>query len=473
MFDFLKNTFLNRGRYKTASDAVIISCFFNPQNNPYRLLAFQKWYQSIKHLNHRIIECLIGPDAKPQLPDSPYITRIQTDALLWHKESLLNKIVAELPPEFQYVFWVDADVLFTNDNWLVDGVKALQTASIIQPFEYCIHLERNQLKPSYDVDEARATAMMNNRELDGKKRLWRSFAANYVTTNLSGTNDYDKHGHVGFAWGARREVLDKCPLYDRALIGGADHIIAHAAAGQIPHPCIENGFADNIEEVLEWSRRFFHVVRGRIGFVQGDLYHIWHGDIKDRQYLKRIKDFMSEVRNIKERDKNGLHTTKRDRYVRQYFANREVHEVYEEDFDYFYDEMGFYDVMGYMLFDYLHSVADQRFYDSGIESDPNAGVSDPWADIGAGTPIPVPVLIPVEMGGGGVPDPIPNEQVPFEQGGAGIPDDGRHVITDEMLQGATIHSNEELETAIHHAAQPEPEFVPGVDPDSPDNGNFS
>ena len=73
MFDFFKNTFLNQNRYKTHSDAVVISCFYNPLNSPYRLLGFQKWYRSIRHLNHRIIECLIGDDAKPQLPSSPFI----------------------------------------------------------------------------------------------------------------------------------------------------------------------------------------------------------------------------------------------------------------------------------------------------------------------------------------------------------------------------------------------------------------
>jgi hypothetical protein len=41
------------------------------------------------------------------------------------------------------------------------------------------------------------------------------------------------------------------PLYDRALIGGADHIIAHAAAGQIPHSCITKSFTDNLDEVLK------------------------------------------------------------------------------------------------------------------------------------------------------------------------------------------------------------------------------
>ena len=130
MFDFLKNTFVNRGRYRCSSDAVIISCFYNPQNSPYRLLGFQKWYHSIKHLDHRIVECLIG-DAKPQLPESEFITRVQTESLLWHKEALLNNIVKNLPEQYKYVFWVDADVLFVNQNWLVDSVEQLKTCRIV------------------------------------------------------------------------------------------------------------------------------------------------------------------------------------------------------------------------------------------------------------------------------------------------------------------------------------------------------
>src|SRR4051812_40308794 len=127
MLDFLKNAFLNQGRYKTHSDAVIVACFLNPQNSPYRLLAFQKWYRSIRHLNHRVIECTIG-DARPQLPESPYIRRVRAESLLWHKETLLNLLIADLPKNFEYVFWLDADVLFTNDRWLVDGVEVLQSA---------------------------------------------------------------------------------------------------------------------------------------------------------------------------------------------------------------------------------------------------------------------------------------------------------------------------------------------------------
>lgn len=357
MFDFLKNVFLNRNRYKTHSKAVVVACFFNPQKSPYRLVAFQKWYHSIKHLNHRIIECLIGEDAESQLPESPYIVQVHADTLLWHKETLFNRVVAELPEELRYVFLMDADVLLTNDNWLVEGVEALQTANVIQPFEYCIHLEKMQVKPDFDVDAYRP--LVNDVERR-HKRMWRSFCANHVTTNLSGHTNYDVHGHVGFLWGFRREILDRVPIYDRALIGGADHILAHAAAGQIPHKCIEKSFTDNLDEILEWSRAFHVAVQGRLGYVQGDLYHIWHGDIADRQYLKRIKDFTGATKNIG-KDKQGFYVAsgKDANYMKRYYRQREVNE-FDDGFAEF--AAGFFEDMGYWIWD-IYNLFGQPYYE--------------------------------------------------------------------------------------------------------------
>lgn len=321
LIDRVKNALFYNEQYKVNSEAVIIACYFNPQNNPYRLEAFNIFYESIKHLDHRIIECVIG-DAKPQLTPTEFVTRIATPNLLWHKESILNLIIKQLPVKYKYIFWIDTDVIFTNNNWLVDSVKVLETHNICQPFEYCIHLDQDQLKPSFSVEYERTVIS------DPKRRhpkMWRSFCANVVTTHFSDDCNYDRHGHVGFAWGARREVLESVPLYDRALIGGADHIMAHAAAGHIPHSCITKSFTDNIDEVNSWSKRFFNVVHGSIGYAKGDLYHIWHGDITNRQYLKRIQDFTPTTKTITERDANGLHVSGEDStYVKQYFDKREV-----------------------------------------------------------------------------------------------------------------------------------------------------
>lgn len=318
------NTIISKltGRYAPHDEAVIISCFFNPMRSPYRLRAFDQFYGTIKHLNHRIVECVIG-DTEPQLQPTEFITHVHTESLLWHKETLLNGLVKTLPARFKYVFWVDADVLFTNRNWVVEGVEQLRQQNIIQPFEYCVHLEKDEESPSFDLGAAKARCGRDDRH----KSVWRSFCANWRDgLTAARSENYDRHGHVGFAWGARREVLERCPLYDRALIGGADHIIAHAAAGQVPHPCITRSFGDDIAAVEYWSREFHRAVRGRIGYVKGDLFHLWHGDIDKRQYLKRIQDFTPTTRQITQRDSNGLHvaTQHDEAYVRRYFHSREV-----------------------------------------------------------------------------------------------------------------------------------------------------
>lgn len=389
--------------YNSHPEAVIVACFFNPQNSPYRLLAFQKWYRSIKHLNHRIIELLIGDDAESQLPKSPYITTIETESLLFHKESLLNKVIAELPTEFKYVFWVDADVLFTNPNWLVDGVEALKTYKVIQPFEYGIHLERNQLKPNFPVEgmrEYHADAKLR------QKTMWRSFCANYVDNRELTTNpNYDIHGHVGFAWAARREVLDMVQLYDRALIGGADHIIAHAAAGQVPCVCISRAFTLELDDVVEWSKQFYDVVQGSIGYVKGDLYHIWHGDIKDREYLKRIREFATEIAFITRRDSNGLWVYDgKNPYMKRYYRKREAVDpiYYEEGFDGF--DFGFVEDMGYALADLINSFGQPTYEDE---------VPGQWQQ----DPVPVQPSQPWDQPEAVVPtQPVMSESRPYEPG---------------------------------------------------------
>jgi hypothetical protein len=326
ILDFIKNNTLYRNKYRTHSEAAIVTCFFNPTNNPYRTKAFNIFYESIKHLNHMVIECVIG-DAKPELPENDNIKRVHTQTLLWHKETLLNLAIKSLPSKYKYIFWVDADVLFTNKNWLVESVEKLKKVNILQPFEYCFHLEKDELEPSFNIERAKLSTdsiMTINRH----PMTWRSFASNAEESpTRASSENYDYHGHVGFAWGAKRSILEACPLYDRALIGGADHIMAHAAAGHIPHNCITKSFTDDIQSVNDWSRDFYAQVKGLIGYTKGDLYHIWHGDLKDRQYLKRIQEFTGTSKTIVNRDENGLFKSNNDEYVRQYFDKREYRET--------------------------------------------------------------------------------------------------------------------------------------------------
>ena len=328
MFSFLKKLLFeevevdNQSKDYT-SEAIIISCFYNPMKSPYRLKAFNKFYEGIKGYNHKIVECIIG-DGKPELPDN--IEKVYTSSLLWHKETLLNNIIKKLPAKYKYIFWLDADIIFTNPNWLEESVKVMKDgANMVQPFEYGIHLEKDWLLPNFNVNVYRNLC---NNPVTRHKSLWRSFCANNVT-GLSSNINYDVHGHVGFAWGIKREIWDKIPggLYDKALVGGADHIMAHAAAGHINHNCITKSFTDDLESIETYSRAFHSAVEGKLGFASGDVLHIWHGDLKDRQYLKRVREFTPKAKKIHQRDSNGFYVTEDaddSNYMLQYFMLREI-----------------------------------------------------------------------------------------------------------------------------------------------------
>jgi hypothetical protein len=212
---------------------------------------------------------------------------------------------------------------------MIDGVKQLENKTIIQPFEYCVFLEKDEIRPSFAMEKIRDSYLPNAIN----KKVWRSFSANYTDTELWKNANLNIHGHVGFAWGAKRQILQAVPLFDKALIGGADNIIAHAAAGQIPHPSIAKTFIDNISQIDLWSRDFYKVTEGKIGFVEGDLYHIWHGDIEKRQYIKRY-EYNSKAKEIIDRDENGLFITNKpdDTFIENYFKQKEVQKNKKKNF---------------------------------------------------------------------------------------------------------------------------------------------
>jgi len=327
LIDKIKNLTINIDRYRTHSDAVIITSYYNPTKSLYRRKAFKIFYNSIKHLNHRVIECVFDGEESELKSMVKNLTIVKTNTVLWHKESLLNYLILDLPRKYQYVFWVDADVIFSNKNWLVDSVNKLQYSNMIQPFEYCIHLEPAELKPSFNVDTRYVldNIYQHLKMIGHNRKVWKSFCYNQVEkANSDGcSEEYNTHGHVGFAWGIRRNILDIIDLYDKALVGGADHIMAHAAVGQIPHTCITKSFTDNIDEVNEWSNKFYGQVQGSVSYTPGNLYHIWHGDLAKREYLKRVKEFTIKSKNITEKDENGLYVTEDDTYVRDYLKKRD------------------------------------------------------------------------------------------------------------------------------------------------------
>jgi len=272
--------------YESAADLWVLTSYFNPVG--YRSRA-QNSARFREHFgaggfNLLIVECAFG-DAPFASPKGPDVLHVRASDVMWQKERLLNIALAKLPPHCTKVAWIDCDVVFENSAWAVETSRLLDRYPVVQPFDLVVSLPRG-------TDED-----------DGSEAGYASFGArsgvaprrDQPRANRPGqaSNAMTEHGHTGYGWAIRREIIGECGLYDACIIGGGDHLMAHAMSGTMSGRCIERAFADNrahAQHFVRWSERIYPDVRGQIGYTAGTLLHLWHGHGADRRYVSRHRE---------------------------------------------------------------------------------------------------------------------------------------------------------------------------------------
>lgn len=266
-------------RYHGTSDLGVVSCYFNP-------CGFESRYRNIQLFEQRflrsgidlvIIECAAG-DAEFQLKPASHVVRLRARDCLFQKERLLNLAVAHLPRHLKKVAWLDCDILFEREDWAIETSRLLDDVPVVQPFYYAFQLERERLHFG-DFDD-----------LQGKSR---SFAATHrAFPSLSRLSGLEAHGHTGFAWAARRSLLDNLGLYDAGVPCGADDLMAHGFRGDFRSPCLEWVFRVRTsfpQHFKKWAESAWDIVRGQLGFVPGAIFHLWHGEPANRGTFDRSR----------------------------------------------------------------------------------------------------------------------------------------------------------------------------------------
>jgi hypothetical protein len=276
-------------RYDVPGDLWVVTCYFNVNRYRTRRLNYERFAAPIRRsgLGFLTIECAF-PGAPFALPPGPGLLRLAGRDVMWQKERLLNVAIAALPAACTKVAWLDCDVLFADPAWAVETSRRLERQAVVQPYERVVRLPRG------------AEAYR------GEGDVWDGFAAVAARDPdalLSGR--FDRHGHTGFAWAARREIIARHGLYDACIAGSGDHMMAHAFCGDWESSCIDRiiGPADNHHAghraghrtghrtwFEAWSRRVYPDVRARVGYAPGTILHLWHGEVADRRYVDRNRE---------------------------------------------------------------------------------------------------------------------------------------------------------------------------------------
>jgi hypothetical protein len=263
-------------RYVPAPDVAVVACYFNSHNYASKRRGFELFRASMERSRVPLFigECAFGED-RFELAPSASVFQFRTPDLMWQKERLLNLTIERVPDRYTKIAWVDADVLFTNPMWIVEASERLDEVPVIQPFSHAVRL-RPEETSYYGGGERSRGFCFTRSALPGLSRL-----------------KYHLHGHTGFAWAADRQLLSDLRLYDGAVAGTGDHLMAHAFSGDFASSCLQLVFGRRsgyLDHFRTWAQAAWARVHGRLGHVGGAALHLWHGETANRGYVSRYRD---------------------------------------------------------------------------------------------------------------------------------------------------------------------------------------
>jgi hypothetical protein len=230
------------------------------------------------------VELAFDGDFELQHGDADLLVQLRGGDVLWQKERLLNIGIAALPDTCDKVAWLDGDVLFARRGWSEATRRLLDEHVVVQPFSHCVRL------PAGATSCEPAALPFGG----GESELFYGMAWGVRAKGRSSLARYEDHGHTGFAWAARRELLARHGLYDANLLGNGDTDVAHAMFGSSDYWGLRKLGAAARAHLARWATPFAAEVAGSVGHVDGVLTHLWHGSPQHRLYdrpLDVLRDF--------------------------------------------------------------------------------------------------------------------------------------------------------------------------------------
>jgi len=185
---------------------------------------------------------------------------------LWHKENMINIAVRRLlPTTWKAMAWIDADIEFENRSWAQDTLKLLNGHyDILQLFSHACDMDINGY--SMNVFNSLGYCVVHH----GEKGI-----------KHEGIN----YPHPGFAWAITRKAYDKIGgLYEVAILGSGDHIMAKALLGKGLTAIVPESHQDYKDTISTFQDKAQSL---RFGYTPGVIRHHFHGSKKNRKYTER------------------------------------------------------------------------------------------------------------------------------------------------------------------------------------------
>ena len=299
-----------------------VTSYFNPSRYRRRLSNFRAFRDRL-NVPLLAIELTFGSDFELEDGDADVLVQLNGGAVLWQKERLLNLAVQALPRECRNVAWLDCDILFDEAGWAEAASRLLERFAVVQLFKH-VHYLSPRWKPTSDcVTEVEFTRQSSTFSISSGESAASSIGHTHETRIGTSAN--------GFAWAARREFLQSHGLYDACIMGGGDRAMMCAATNCFDQLAERHYMNDlQISRYTAWARPFYEAVSAEVGYLNADIFHMWHGDVADRATRSRhegLQRFQFDPFHDIAISQNGCWRWNTDKpamhdYVRGYFSSR-------------------------------------------------------------------------------------------------------------------------------------------------------
>ncbi len=262
-----------------------LTSYFNPTASKRR---FANFHAFRRELEIPLLAVEWSRDGRFELDerDADLLVRVDGGDRMWQKERLLNIGIERLPATCGKVAWVDCDIVFDRPDWAAEATRRLDDTPLVQLYDSAVYLARSPIEQlRAEVDPRLLPAEF---ERSGFASRLASDSIGEFTVATEAFEAYRRMPSTGFAWAARRELVERHPFLDFWIVGGGDTAYTHAAAGKCEHVVRAHGLsASHRDAYLPRAHALAGEVAGRIGDVPGRLFHLWHGEIADRRYRSR------------------------------------------------------------------------------------------------------------------------------------------------------------------------------------------
>jgi hypothetical protein len=303
-----------------------VTSYFNP-------IKYQRRRANYRLFRERLgmplvtVELAYGPDFELTKSDAEILIQLRGVDILWQKERLLNVALQHLPHACRKFALVDCDVIFELDDFGERLSGLLDRFMLVQMFSRVHYMPRDWVPGEFRTTKPEFTRLSAAYNISSGVRpaICLNGAAGYAGTAAKNSVA------PGFAWAARRELFERHRVYDSCVVGGAVSALAAAAYGCFGHAMELHHMNDRQKRhFMAWAQPFHEMVGAATGFLDCNLFHLWHGDFCRRRYGERhegLKPFHFNPADDIAIDACGCwrwNTDKPDlhEYVRNYLTSR-------------------------------------------------------------------------------------------------------------------------------------------------------